>query len=530
MSATALLHGERIHPLSGEVTNRVMRPTELGAMRGVPSNRLKQIKAGYDAARTTTEFKNYWANADHLSSDAANNKGVRQTLVARSRYEVANNGYVDGIVQTFATDLVGVGPKLRMQTGTHGFNQAVEVVFAKWAKAIKLRRKLWCMAHAKVQDGESFAIIRNNPKVKHRVQLDLVLIETEMCQTYVFGGMVENYIDGIKFDDFGNPEHYDILRHHPSGPLGFDYQHEPEKVPAEFVLHWFLLRRPGQHRGVPEMRSTLNVGASSRRFREATVGAAETAAEFTTFLKTSMQPDELQQVTPMSTLDIQKRMMTALPQGWEASQMRAEHPNATYDSFVKSQVGEQARPLSMPFNKAACDSSTYNYASGRLDHQTYYGALDVQREDGNDLVLDPLFDMWWQEAVLAYGWNADPNNPPTHTWDWSEHQAADVTSEAAAADQRLRNGSLSLSQYYAEKGEDFDDVLPDMANDYFGDDSESGMTQEERNKEMRTILRNSLFNAQNQQASMEQAAAQQTAQKAAKSVAQHNSNTGVKNV
>ncbi|WP_230679052.1 phage portal protein, partial [Streptococcus pneumoniae] len=86
------------------------------------------------------------------------------------------------------------------------------------------------------------------------------------------------------------------------------------------------------HRGIPEMKSTLNVGASSRRWREATVGSAETAAEFSMFIKTAFQPEEVDQVASMSTLDIQKRMMTALPMGWDPFQMKAEHPNASYEA------------------------------------------------------------------------------------------------------------------------------------------------------------------------------------------------------
>ena len=431
----------------------------------MPSRR-RQIDASYDAARDTDDFKNYWANADALDADSANSPAVRRKLVNRSRYEVANNGYVDGMVQTLATDLVGVGPKLQMQTGNAAFNQVVERVFHEWAKAIKLRRKLWCMAHAKVQDGEAIGIVRNNPRVNHRVKLDLVLVETEQCQTPMLPWATAGYIDGIKFDEFGNPEYYDILQQHPGGQFGHLSAADPEQVAARFVLHWFKLRRPGQHRGVPEFRSTLNVGASSRRFREATVASAEAAADISVLLKTAFPPEEVDSVSPMSTLEFQKRMMTALPQGWDAGQMKSEHPNATYESFLRQQLNETARPKSIPYNKAACDSSSYNYASGRLDHQTYYGDLDVEREDGNDLVLDPLVSVWWREAVLEYGWNTDPRRMPAHTWDWPKHPVADLKSEAAASDTKLRNGSLTLSQHYADNGMDFEDALIVMARDY----------------------------------------------------------------
>jgi len=179
-------------------------------------------------------------------------------------------------------------------------------------------------------------------------------------------------------------------------------------------------------------------------------------------LETQYEPDELDAAEPFSTLNIQKRMMTALPNSVRASQLKAEQPNATFEAFHKSLINEQARPKSMPYNKAACDSSSYNYASGRLDHQTYYAALDVEREDCNDLVLDPLFDVWFEAAILTYGWlggNPDAVSPQAraHLWDWPKHRVADVESEANANDKQLKNGCKSLAAIHTEAGEDYAD-------------------------------------------------------------------------
>ncbi len=495
---------ERIHPLTGQPrkTNGHAR-SDLFALRAEHLPRRREVRATYDAARTTDEFKTYWANADALDADSANSKAVRATLVQRSRYEVGNNGYADGMVQTHANYLVGTGPLLRLQTISATFNSLVEREWYAWSKAIRFRRKLWCQAHAKVQDGEGIGLVRGTPRVRHPVQLDYVLFETEQCQTPLLPFAVPGYIDGIKFDEFGNPEWYDILPFHPGGQFGFAMTGQPEHVPARFVLHWFQLRRPGQHRGVPEFKSTLNVGASSRRFREATVASAETAADISVLLHTLFPPDELDAITPMTSVEFQKRMMLALPNGWGGNQMKAEHPNATYEAFLKSQINETARPKSIPYNLAACDSSSYNYASGRLDHQTYFIALDVEREDANDLVLDPLFDLWWEEAVLTFGWNADPSRPPPHLWDWPKHPVADIVAENSAKDTRLRNGSTYPSQIYSEEGRDFEDELPKMAQDY-------GVPPEA----MRQILLNALFNSQNQQSAMLSAQTQAQAAKA----------------
>lgn len=444
----------------------------------------RAIHASFDAAGDSTEFQNYWAAADALNADSAHSRAVRSRLVSRSRYEVGNNGYTDGMVQTHANYLISKGPTLRMQTNSKGFNALVEDRWKRWCKAVKLRRKMWCMAHAKVQDGEAFGLIRTNPGIRHEVKMDLVLMETEQCQTPMLPYDVVGYIDGIRFDEFDNPLWYDILPHHPGGHWDALNQ-KPEQVPAKFMLHWFQLRRPGQHRAVPEFRSTLQVGAGSRRMREATLGAVESAASWDVLLKTQMSPDVItDQVAPMSTLPLQKRMMVAMPMGWDASQMRSEHPNATYESFNKSQISEQGRPKSMPYNVAACDSSGYNYASGRLDHQTYFGSLDIERLDADDLLLDPLFELWFDEAAAINGWVNIPDMIPPHVWDWPKHPVADVKAEAQANDTKLRNGSMSLSRQYAEAGLDFEDEVEQMAKDY-------GVSVDE----MRAMLRKQIFNA-----------------------------------
>lgn len=423
----------------------------------------RQQNATYDAAGQSDEYKNYWEPADALDADSANSKAVRSVLVKRSRYDVGNNGFSDGIASTYATDLIGSGPTLRMQTGSDGFNRMVELAWFNWCKRVQFRRKLWCTAHAKHVDGEGLGVLRRNSNLKHPVKLDWVLHETEMCQTPYLPYAKQGYIDGIEFDEFGNPVYYDILKYHPGSSNGSAFQ-DPEKVPAAYVTHWFKLRRPGQHRAVPECASTLNLGASARRWREATVAAAELVADFTLFLKTQFEPDEMDSVSPMSTIDVQKRMITALPAGHDAFQPKAEQPTAGHAEFNKTLINEQARPKSMPYNKAACDSSGSNYASGRLDHQTYYAHLDTDRDDCADCVLDPMFSVWFDHAVIAYGWlggnpDAISESAKAHLWDWPKHPVADLSTEADSSDKKLKNGTASIASEQIAAGLDPEDEL-----------------------------------------------------------------------
>jgi capsid protein len=309
-------------------------------------------------------------------------------------------------------------------------------------------------------------------------------------------------VDGIEPDEFGNPAIYHILRQHPGGNH-LSFIDDTVDVAARFVLHWFQLTRGGQFRGVCEFKSSLNTGASSRRFREATVGAAESAADINVVLQTLFAPEDIDSLVPFEQAQFRKRMMVAMPDGWGAHQIKGEHPNATYVDFLKSQLTETGRPKSIPHGLTACDSSDANFASGKLDREAFYAALDVDREDGNDTVLDPLFSLWWAEAVLEYSWNADPASPPPVFWQWPRYPVADAVAAAEAIDKNLRNGSTHLAAVYDEAGKDIEDELPVMAATY-------GVTVDE----MRVILRTAIFNNQNQQASMMQAQSQATANKA----------------
>lgn len=432
----------------------------------------RRVDASYDAARDGTETVNIWANADHFDADSANSPLVRRKLVSRSRYENGSNGYSDGITKTYATDIVGPSPSLQMGTTSENFNRMVEREWAAWAKETKLRRDLWTMAHAYDQDGEAFGIIRQNLGLRHAVKLQVKLIETEQCTDLYLPAGEPGRIDGIEFDRFGNPTYYHFLKEHPGSALLAGVYDPPERVPARFVCQWFRQTRPGQHRGIPTRTSSLNMGATSRRLREAVVAAAENIADFCLFLQTNLPPNEAELLEPMSTAEIHKRLMTALPEGYNAFQPRAEQPAANYTEFNRALISEQARPNSMPYSKAACDNSGNNFASGKLDHLPYYQQIDdVDRLDCEDLVLDVIFRQWFDFAVLAFGWlggNPDviTDQARMHSWGWKSHPVADEKSAAQANDTRLKNGSTSLAEIATEEGCDYEDRVRREAEAY----------------------------------------------------------------
>jgi len=420
----------------------------------------RTIRAKYDAAQTSAENQEHWANADSLGPNAATNPLVRATLRNRSRYEIANNTYAKGIIKTKANDVIGTGPRLQMLTQDEDANEWIEKEFMQWARKIKLARKLRVMRKAFDGDGETFAIFIKNSKVSGPVKLDLRVYEADQCTTpgQILLEQDDNSTDGIEYDAVGNPQYYYFLAKHPGGE-GVSLKKQYRKINADGVIHWYDEERAGQKRGIPSTTPALPLFAQMRRYTLAVLAAAETAADFAAVLFTdSPAGGEAQSdIEPMDVVELEKRMATTLPDGWKLGQIKAEQPATTYSEFKREILNEIARGELMPFNKAAGNSSGYNYSSGRLDHQDYYKSNRIDQDDCEIMVLDRVFEMWMYLAVRIQ--NYMPQSLRLlewdHQWFWDGPEHTDPQREAKAQETYLENSTTTLADEWARKGQDW---------------------------------------------------------------------------
>lgn len=420
---------------------------------------IRNLLARYDAAQTTDENSRHWANADAMSANAANDAATRRTLRIRARYEYANNCYCHGMIKTLASHVVGTGPRLQLLTESDESNRQIEAAWEFWARQVKLASKLHTMRQARARDGEAFGVLVQNPRIRGPVKLFLRIIEADQVATPAQFNPGFVFVDGMDLDQFGDPLRYHVLRNHPgeTAVAGFnDYT----SIPAEFVIHLYREDRPGQRRGVPEVTPALPLYAVLRRYTLATLHKAEIAALMAVFLKTTasgIDPADLGD--PFQILDLERNTMTTLPDGWDISQLKSEAPTDAHDAFTKSILREIARCLDMPFNIAAGDSSSYNYASGRLDHQTYFRAIDIDRRQLEIECLDRLFEAWLAE-YLGESAGISPRDVLTdaypHEWRWDGYEHVDPQKEANAAETMLATGQACLPDLIAKQGGDWE--------------------------------------------------------------------------
>ena len=420
------------------------------------------VKARFDAAQTTADNHRHWAAADHLSADMEASPVVRRTLRQRSRYEISNNSYAKGLVQMLANDTIGTGPRLQMLSADEKFNDEVENAFSKWADAVHLPAKLRTMRMARCQDGEAFAVLATNPKVRHEVKLDLMLVEADRVSGDLKWIEDDRSVDGVTFDQWGNPVSYRVLKYHP-GDIRYMPGDEAVRVPAEYMIHIFRQDRPGLHRGVPELTAALPLFAQLRRYNLAVLSAAEAAADFAAILYTDAPPNgESDEVEPMDSIPLERNMMLTVPAGWKMGQLDPKQPAANHSEFVKIILSEIARCAVTTYGTLAGDFSGHNYASGRLDNQIYHKSILVDRSFWESEVLNRIFEVWFREYLLT---TMQPFAAERHTWFWDGFPHVDPSKEASAQEKRLSNHTTTLAAECAKDGRDYMSVLHQRAKE-----------------------------------------------------------------
>ncbi len=425
----------------------------------------RQLRARYDAAQTTSENANHWVMADSMTADAGQRPGIRRTLRMRARYESANNSYLRGITLTIANDTVGTGPTLKMNTGDAALDRIIEDEYGQWAEATRQSEKMRVMVQSTVIDGEVFALHFTNPQLdRNKVQLDFRLIEADQIASPTPWMLQE--VDGIEFDGVGNPARYHLLRRHPGSMMNFQaFEYDP--IPASMMHHVFRADRPTQNRGIPEVTPALPLFAMLRRYTLATLGAAETAADFAAILYTTSPANDLPDVKPFTPLDIQPRSMMAVPEGWQIGQMNAEQPTTTYPGFKTEIINEIARCLNLPFNVAACNSSSYNFSSGRLDHLIYYRSIVIRREMLRTRHMDPGVRAWGEEAARGTMLPKAARDVAKWRWSWVWDESAPVDEVASAQAQaiRLASRTTTLATEFAAAGRDWVEQLEQQSRE-----------------------------------------------------------------
>jgi len=428
----------------------------------------------YESSETGGINETHWSAAGSISARQANSPGVRESLRNRARYETANSSLARGIVDTYAEDLIGDGPRLQVpSTKNQGVSrqdaQKLEQIWNEWVDTVDLWGTLLLAVSSKVTDGEVFSTIVTDEKVDHPVQMNIKLIEAERVANPYSSDIDIREVDGIKFDKNGNPTKYRVLKHHPDDRsiAQVNDENDHDWIDADYIIHFFTARRVGQVRGVPDITPALNQFAQLRRYESATLTAAENAANLATSIQTDNPPDPEDESysapEPMDEVPMTPGMATVMPDGYKLFQTKPEHPTTTFADFRRQIANDIGRCLSMPINVVLCDSSKHNFASGKLDRMIYFKKITVDRREFRVTEIDRIFRAWLSQAQLVDGLLPESlrrREPKLKfAWMWPAQIHADPAKEGAGLRHRLETGVSNEIIECANLGHDWQDVL-----------------------------------------------------------------------
>ncbi len=159
------------------------------------------------------------------------------------------------------------------------------------------------------------------------------VIETDQIHTPGIDPMSITAVDGIDFDNAGNPTFYHMLSNHP-GDLVWSGTLKDILIPADQMMHWYRPNRAGEVRGIPRITPGLPLIAQIRGFTSATLAAARLGAQYAGFVHTNMAPvDGPAQVAAYDHVEADDGTILTLPEGWEFTQNTPVHPGASNKEF-----------------------------------------------------------------------------------------------------------------------------------------------------------------------------------------------------
>lgn len=432
-------------------------------------------------------------------------KGRREELKNLSRWETNQNTWLKGISKTKRNDIVGTGPRIQICDSRFENEEQFEIArqFNQWMVDVRFAKSLRLMVGTEHDEGESFGFvfqasdeaIRSTPwNYRNPLNLHFRVMDTDRFTEVDFAEVEPNSNDGIRYDQFGKPITYRVLRSHPTD-VDFSFsEEEVTPISSEHVFHFYQEERPEQCRGIPEGASGLGAASKIRNYCSAVIQAMVNASTIGGYLTTELDPiaevvldedgipeqdengdikTEVDCPEDGESFTANPDMVQCLPRGYDYKQHDTPSVVSDHGDFTNSVITQVGAASCMPRHKSTKDSSNYNYSSVRADGQDWQTCVKIYRSC-MEWDLTRLFIIWWNLAIenrdvlsedLATIISTDSDLPsyPRHVWQWDGMPHVDPSKESRANKEQLSYGGKNLYDIHAEQGKNWDEVLPKSA-------------------------------------------------------------------
>jgi lambda family phage portal protein len=435
--------------------------------------RLGAVIGGFDAAQMHRRLRGFRASRSHVNTLIA---GAGETITARARWLVRNNGYAANAVEAFASNVVGTGIKPSSSIADAALKDELQSLWLAWtdeADAEGLTDFYGLQRRATREGflaGEVFLRMRPRREADGlTVPLQLQMLPAEMLPLTMNrelpgGGLIRQ---GIEFDRIGRRAAYHFLRRHPGDMTDPGLTGETVRVPAADVIHIIDPVEAGQLRGVSRFTPAIVKLFTLDLYDDAELERKKTAAMFAMFI-TSPAPE-----TPLDPadedLEVEPGQVVRLDPGEDVSTPATPDSGSTYEPFQYRTLLQISAALGIPYGYLTNDTAKGNFSNTRISLVDFrrrisawqHGVLVYQ-------MCRAVWTRWMDMAVLSGALNLPGFDAkrrqyqacmwlPTK-WDW-----VDPMKDASAEILQIEAGLKSRSQALSERGYDAEQVEREIA-------------------------------------------------------------------
>lgn len=408
----------------------------------------------YDGADPTMQETRDWLA--RLASPSSEVHQDRDTLVARARDLVRNDGWASGAVTHILDATVGADLRLMAQpdwralatwTGNKAFDatwakefrRAAEIVWRRWA----YDPGYWCDAERRftvpdlfrlafrqwIVTGEVLAMLpwmaSRRGYGRARYATTLQILDADRLTNPNTGPDTATMRAGVEIDAGGMPVAYHIRRAYPGDAYQAVESMQWDRVPREttfgrpLVIHFFEAERPGQYRSAGGIFSPILARMRMlAKYDQVELQAAVINAIFAAYLKSpndiSVVQDALDDMQGEGLSEYQKlrgayhedrrlslngaRIISLFP-GEELNTVTANRPSSNFAAFEASFLRHMSAQTGQSYEQASHDWSQSNYSSARGALLEAWRTMDRRRAQFSRGVATPVYGALLEEAM-----------------------------------------------------------------------------------------------------------------------------------
>ncbi len=435
--------------------------------------RLGSIIGGFDAAQSHRRMRGFRATRAHVNTLIA---ASGETITARARWLVRNNGYAANAVDAFANHVVGDGIKPSSKIADAVKKEELQKLWLAWTDEADaegltdffgLQRRA---AREVFLAGEVFLRIRTRrPEDGLTVPMQLQMLPSEMLPQDMIRVLpgAGSIRQGIEFDGIGRRVAYHFLRRHPGDMTDPGLAGETVRVPASEVIHILDPVEAGQLRGVSRFAAAVVKLFTLDLYDDAELERKKTAAMFAMFItspapETALDPAE-------DDLEVEPGQVVRLDPGEDVTTPSTPDSGSTYEPFQYRTLLQIGAALGVPYGYLTGDTAKGNFSNTRIALVDFRRRISAFQHSVMVYQLcRAVWTRWMDTAVLAGAidlpsYAAERRQYlacdwlPTK-WDW-----IDPAKDAAAEILQIEAGLKSRTQAIAERGYDAEQVDREIA-------------------------------------------------------------------